>query len=185
MTPQHSQYPRTDQYFRPILSQGKGVHLLVCHCKPSKARCQICYAPSSLRCILVSDLWLPRPYRQCLVLWSFRVRFDIERADQNTTDTADGGAPDWVKKGPRKAGRNSLLAAAVSDDGRYLAVGGGDKRVHVWDIRSHEYIQVRLQNELPVLERSWAVVGCMMHVVCFTACVPLGSIAAIRYASVC
>ncbi|BDA48673.1 U3 small nucleolar RNA-interacting protein 2 [Coccomyxa sp. Obi] len=70
-----------------------------------------------------------------------RVRFDIERADQNTTDTADGGAPDWVKKGPRKAGRNSLLAAAVSDDGRYLAVGGGDKRVHVWDIRSHEYIQ--------------------------------------------
>ena len=76
-------------------------------------------------------------------MWSkCRVRFDLERGDQNTGDTADTGSPEWVKKGPRKASRNSLLAAAVSEDGRYLAVGGGDKRVHVWDIRSHEYIQV-------------------------------------------
>ena len=72
-----------------------------------------------------------------------RVRFDVERADDAVKDTADTGPPEWVKKGPRKAGRNSLLAAAVSDDGRYLAVGGGDKRVHVWDVRSREHIQVR------------------------------------------
>ncbi len=35
-----------------------------------------------------------------------------------------------------------LLAAAVSDDGRYLAVGGGDKAVHIFDARSAEYIKV-------------------------------------------
>lgn len=144
MTPQRSQYPRTDQSFRPTLSQGKGVPLLVCDYNPSKASYSIC--------IPVSDLWLPRSFMQCVLIWSFRVRFDIERADQNTTDTADGGAPDWVKKGPRKAGQNSLLAAAVSDDGHYLAVGGGDKRVHVWDIRSHEYIQVPETIQLPVPE---------------------------------
>jgi len=32
---------------------------------------------------------------------------------------------------------------AVSDDARLLAVGGGDRVVHVWDARSREYIQVR------------------------------------------
>jgi ribosomal RNA-processing protein 9 len=47
-----------------------------------------------------------------------------------------------VKKGSRVAGQSALLAAAISDDGRFLAVGGGDRRVHVWDVRAHEYIQV-------------------------------------------
>ncbi len=54
---------------------------------------------------------------------------------------AEGGA-DWVKRGPRQGGRNSLLAAAVSSDGRYLAVGGGDKKVHIWDARSQQYVRV-------------------------------------------
>ncbi|KAI7841799.1 hypothetical protein COHA_004523 [Chlorella ohadii] len=53
---------------------------------------------------------------------------------------AEGGA-DWVKRGPRQGGRNSLLAAAVSSDGRYLAVGGGDKKVHIWDARSRQYVR--------------------------------------------
>lgn len=41
-------------------------------------------------------------------------------------------------------GSGSLLAVAVSDDGRMLAVGGGDRIVHVWDARSRQYIQVHL-----------------------------------------
>ena len=41
-------------------------------------------------------------------------------------------------------GKGSLLAVAVSDDGRMLAVGGGDRVVHVWDARSRQYIQVQL-----------------------------------------
>ena len=59
-------------------------------------------------------------------------------------DTGSSSGPDWVKRGPRQAGHRALLAAAVSDDGHYLAVGGGDWRVHVWDIRSNEYIQVQM-----------------------------------------
>lgn len=39
-------------------------------------------------------------------------------------------------------GRSALLSVAVSDDGRMLAVGGGDRVVHVWDARSRQYVQV-------------------------------------------
>lgn len=74
----------------------------------------------------------------------------MERGDQNTASAAANGTPDWVKKGPRQASQNALLAAAVSDDGRYLAVGGGDKRVHVWDVRSQEYIQVSPAPTMPI-----------------------------------
>ncbi len=72
-----------------------------------------------------------------------RARFDLDRAvlGQAKSSAADSG-PEWVKRGPRAAAHNTLLAAAVSDDGRYLAVGGGDKRVHVWDVRAHAYVQV-------------------------------------------
>ena len=59
-------------------------------------------------------------------------------------EKASSSGPDWVKKGPRQAARRALLAAAVSDDGHYLAVGGGDWQVHVWDARSNEYIQVQI-----------------------------------------
>ena len=58
---------------------------------------------------------------------------------------ATGTPPTWVRRGPRQAGARALLAAAVSDDGRYLAVGGGDWRVHVWDVRAGgrpAYVQV-------------------------------------------
>ena len=53
-----------------------------------------------------------------------------------------GTEADWVKRGPRQSGAASLLAAAVSGDGRYLAVGGGDRKVHVWDARSRQYVRV-------------------------------------------
>jgi len=39
------------------------------------------------------------------------------------------------------------LALAVSSDGRYLATGGVDCHVHLWDIRTREHVQVnKLKN---------------------------------------
>jgi hypothetical protein len=38
---------------------------------------------------------------------------------------------------------SSLLAAAVSSDGKFLAVGGGDKMVHVFEAGSGTHVQVR------------------------------------------
>lgn len=37
---------------------------------------------------------------------------------------------------------NHILALAVSSDGRYLATGGLDRHVHLWDVRTREHIQV-------------------------------------------
>jgi hypothetical protein len=37
---------------------------------------------------------------------------------------------------------SSLLAAAVSSDGKFLAVGGGDKMVHVFEAGSGTHVQV-------------------------------------------
>nr|BAK03709.1 predicted protein [Hordeum vulgare subsp. vulgare] len=34
-----------------------------------------------------------------------------------------------------------VLALAVSSDGRYLATGGFDRHIHLWDVRSREHIQ--------------------------------------------
>ena len=79
---------------------------------------------------------------------SHRSRIDAGGPKASRKDTARSSGPEWVKKGPRQAAGRALLAAAVSDDGHYLAVGGGDWQVHVWDARSNEYIQVRL--DLPV-----------------------------------
>lgn len=36
----------------------------------------------------------------------------------------------------------NVLALAVSSDGRYLASGGLDRHVHLWDTRIREHIQV-------------------------------------------
>ena len=38
--------------------------------------------------------------------------------------------------------KGALLAAAVSDDGRFFAAGGGQGLVHLWDARSREHIKV-------------------------------------------
>lgn len=64
-----------------------------------------------------------------------------------------GTVADWVKRGPRLSGTASLLAAALSSDGRYLAVGGGDRKVHIWDARSRQYVRVSVacQPLCPVL----------------------------------
>ena len=41
----------------------------------------------------------------------------------------------------KKHSRESL-ALAVSSDGRYLATGGVDRHVHIWDVRTREHVQV-------------------------------------------
>ncbi|KAL4451525.1 hypothetical protein ABPG75_007187 [Micractinium tetrahymenae] len=69
-----------------------------------------------------------------------RQKFDTAAAGQGR-EAQQGTAADWVNRGPRQSGRNSLLAAAVSSDGRYLAVGGGDKKVHIWDARSRQHMK--------------------------------------------
>lgn len=35
-----------------------------------------------------------------------------------------------------------VLALAVSSDGRYMATGGMDRHVHLWDTRTRQHIQV-------------------------------------------
>lgn len=70
-----------------------------------------------------------------------RERFGSTAATTSGGPDAPVGA-DWVRQGPRQSARGSLLAAAVSSDGRYLATGGGDKKVHIWDARSRELVKV-------------------------------------------
>jgi ribosomal RNA-processing protein 9 len=70
----------------------------------------------------------------------------LEFPDAASRTIPQPGTPaDWVKRGPRLAGRQSLLAVAVSWDAHYVAAGGGDQRVHVWDLRTRKYLQVRTQ----------------------------------------
>ena len=38
-----------------------------------------------------------------------------------------------------------VVALAVSSDGRYLATGGLDRHLHLWDTRTREHIQVPIQ----------------------------------------
>lgn len=62
---------------------------------------------------------------------------------QHTTDKSQtgGSTADWVKRKAQSVGKNALLAAAISSDDMYLAVGGGDKKIHIWDARTHQYIR--------------------------------------------
>lgn len=65
------------------------------------------------------------------------VAWDVERAEKLGTV-----APQWQARGPggqrneRKAHEGEVLALAISTDGRYLASGGRDRLVRVWDVRS-------------------------------------------------
>lgn len=67
-----------------------------------------------------------------------------KHSHDNTNATTNGtgiGGADWVAPKARQASHNALLAVAVSDDGRYLATGGGDKKLHIYDARSHTFIR--------------------------------------------
>ena len=71
----------------------------------------------------------------------YRSTFAARAKPEEHAAAAASTGPDWVKKGPRLVGTGSLLAAAISSDGQLLAVGGGDKKVHVWDARSQQHVQ--------------------------------------------
>ncbi|KAJ1690479.1 hypothetical protein LUZ63_014634 [Rhynchospora breviuscula] len=46
-----------------------------------------------------------------------------------------------AREKPSEKRSKHVLALAVSNDGRYLASGGLDRHVHLWDVRSREHIQ--------------------------------------------
>lgn len=63
-----------------------------------------------------------------------------ERAAEAAKAGTEGTAH-WVKPKARQGSWLALYAAAVSTDGRYLAVGGGDRKVHVFDAQTGAYLQ--------------------------------------------
>jgi len=76
------------------------------------------------------------------------LEFDVESGAKNRFElpkdqmpkASQVGAP-WMAPSARKGSKAALLAAAVSSDGRYLAVGGGSKMIDIWDARSRTYVR--------------------------------------------
>ncbi|KAI4306339.1 hypothetical protein L6164_029626 [Bauhinia variegata] len=63
----------------------------------------------------------------------------------------DGTIMQWDVNNPQgQATKHSkhVLALAISSDGRYLATGGLDRHVHLWDTRTREHIQVHEESRL-------------------------------------
>eukprot|EP00897_Mesotaenium_endlicherianum_P010723 jgi/Mesen1/967/ME000012S00523 len=66
---------------------------------------------------------------------------------------AGSGAGAAKKRGAKagqkgKGGSRHVLALAVSSDGRYLAGGGFDRKVHLWDVRTRQHLQVADETQL-------------------------------------
>lgn len=68
-------------------------------------------------------------------------RTQLDRSGALASPDAKTGSADWVKPSARATSRSSLLSCAVSSDGALLAVGGGDRKVHVFDARTGGYVQ--------------------------------------------
>lgn len=75
------------------------------------------------------------------------VELDIETGKRHrfvrevSSATGLGGGAPWMAPAATRGSRTSLLAATVSTDGSYLAVAGGDKKVHIYDTRSRACIK--------------------------------------------
>ncbi|KAF6261907.1 WD40-repeat-containing domain protein [Scenedesmus sp. NREL 46B-D3] len=76
-----------------------------------------------------------------ILKWDVETMQRTQLAARAAAAAAAGTAADWVQKGPRMNPTSSLLAAAVSSDGKFLAVGGGDKMVHVFEAGSGAHVQ--------------------------------------------
>lgn len=63
--------------------------------------------------------------------------------DSVAPSTANGGLVQGstIKKAGKKGSRH-ILSLAVSSDGRYLASGGLDRAIHLWDTRTRQHLQV-------------------------------------------
>ena len=61
-------------------------------------------------------------------------------ADLKAAEAADSG-PEWVRRNPRQSSKRGLYAVALSYDDKCLAVGGGDKKVHVFDGVTGAFLQ--------------------------------------------
>jgi len=71
------------------------------------------------------------------------MELDVESEKRNKFSSArveDGsgnqGRAPWMTPSARQGSKKALLAADISSDGKYLAVGGGDKKVHIFDART-------------------------------------------------
>ena len=74
------------------------------------------------------------------------VELDVETGQRTkfaraTSSTSNSTTAPWLAPTARHGGRNSLLAAAVSTDGSYLAVAGASKAVHIYDTRSRTCVK--------------------------------------------
>ncbi|CAM6092181.1 unnamed protein product [Calypogeia fissa] len=78
-----------------------------------------------------------------LVHWDLEsgqsVKYAWPTAEASTSGSGGGGGNSRSKT--KKLGSKHILALAVSSDGRYLAAGGLDRTVHLWDTRTQEHIQ--------------------------------------------
>lgn len=74
------------------------------------------------------------------------VHWDVDsgKTEKYTWPSEDVLKSHGVKDPQGRATKHSkhVLALAVSSDGRYLATGGLDRHVHLWDIRTRKHIQV-------------------------------------------
>jgi ribosomal RNA-processing protein 9 len=63
-----------------------------------------------------------------------------KRKGKQTKEEEAGGA-DWVKRNPRQSSKRGLYAVAISSDDKFIAVGGGDKKIHLFDGASGSFLQ--------------------------------------------
>ncbi|KAH9306488.1 hypothetical protein KI387_010892 [Taxus chinensis] len=67
------------------------------------------------------------------------IHWDVETGTSEKYDWPSKEAS--TKSSNKKQGSKHVLSLAISSDGRYLATGGLDRYVHLWDTRTREHIQ--------------------------------------------
>ena len=61
------------------------------------------------------------------------------KGPQRAQEEATGA--DWVKRNPRQSSKRGLYAVAISSDDKFIAVGGGDKKIYLFDGPSGSFLQ--------------------------------------------